>query len=68
VDQDVAFDGTLLAGEQHTWQAERVLSLSLGNAGGISLKVNDIDLGILGESGEVVELVYTPDTLPTLGP
>lgn len=68
VDQDVVFDGTLLSGEQHTWQAQSVLSLSLGNAGGISLQVNNVDLGILGEPGEVIELVYTPDTLPTPEP
>ncbi|MHB9034676.1 MAG: RodZ domain-containing protein [Anaerolineae bacterium] len=68
VDEGVVFDGTLLAGEQHIWQAKSLIDLSLGNAGGISLTVNNVSVGIPGQSGEVIELNYTLDTLPTPAP
>ena len=37
-----------------TWKAKEKFQLSLGNAGGISFKLNGEDLGTLGKSGAVI--------------
>ncbi|MCE5259222.1 MAG: DUF4115 domain-containing protein [Chloroflexi bacterium] len=67
-DGEVIFDGALTAGDQRTWQAASIISLSIGNAGGISLTVNNVPVGVLGASGELIDMDYTLDTLPTPAP
>lgn len=55
---------TLQPGEQHTWQANDVVSLHIGNAGGLDLTVNGEPVGPLGASGEVVTRAFTREGAP----
>lgn len=64
IDGEPTFSGTLVAGEQLSWVAQSTLALHLGNAGGISVTVNGVTVGPLGDTGEVKDVVYTLDTLP----
>lgn len=68
IDDGVMLEDTLLAGAHLEWQAQSVIALSIGNAGGISITVNGVTLGTLGASGAVTEVTYTLDTLPTPAP
>ena len=43
--------------------ARNTLDISIGNAGGISLKLNDKPVKPLGKDGQVRELKVTPDTV-----
>lgn len=57
----------LSAGETQTFEAHRELVLSVGNAGGLSFRVNDRPGVPLGKSGEVKKnIVITRQNLPTL--
>lgn len=55
---------TLQAGADETWSGERSVALRVGNAGGIELKVNGVEVPPLGANGEVVNVEYTIDNLP----
>lgn len=55
---------TLQAGDDRTWTGERSVALRVGNAGGIELKVNGVEVPSLGGAGEVVNVEYTIDSLP----
>lgn len=68
VDGEPTFQGTLAAGDQLSWVAQSTLALHLGNAGGISVTVNGVTVGLLGEIGEVKDIEYTLDTLPQPAP
>lgn len=57
--------GILQRGESRTWTADARVELRVGNAGGVTLRVNDVPVPSLGQTGQVVDVVYTPDTLPT---
>jgi len=67
---EVAADGvrlltaTLQAGDERTWIGERSVALRVGNAGGIVLKVNGVEVPSLGTTGQVVNVEYTLDNLP----
>jgi len=63
-DGTIILEATLEPGQEYVWQATETLLLRLGNAGGIRLVVNDVDLGTPGASGQVVDLEFTPDNLP----
>lgn len=64
IDGEAIFQGTLKEGDQLNWVAQSTLALHLGNAGGISVTVNGVTVGLLGDPGEVKDVVYTLDTLP----
>ncbi len=53
------FQGTLRAGSTRTFTAQRELSIRFGNAGGVRVTLNGEDLGVQGESGQVVERTWT---------
>ncbi|MGQ9555796.1 MAG: helix-turn-helix domain-containing protein [Anaerolineae bacterium] len=55
VDGNVAFEGTLNAGESQEWLGATSVSLLTGNAGGTRVIVNGQDVGSLGANGEVIE-------------
>lgn len=55
---------TLQAGDDRTWTGERSVALRIGNAGGIALKVNGVEVPPLGVTGQVVNVEYTLDNLP----
>lgn len=57
--------GTLQAGQTRVWTAAERVELRIGNAGGLALRVNDVEVPPLGQPGQVLDVVYTPETLPT---
>ena len=54
-------------GERLMLEAQRVISLRLGNAGGMTISINEGPSRSLGRDGEVVELEVTPDDVKRLG-
>ncbi|MEA3408503.1 MAG: DUF4115 domain-containing protein [Chloroflexota bacterium] len=63
-DGEEIFVGTLERDEERSWTAQTRIAMRIGNAGGISLTVNGVQVAPLGESGEVVEVEYTLSNLP----
>jgi hypothetical protein len=43
-------------GDVRTFRAEKSFKLRIGNAGGVDLQLNGKPLGVLGTTGEVVEI------------
>jgi len=64
VDGERVYTGILHPDESMRWQAERVIALRVGNAGGLRLVVNGVDVGSLGASGQVVNVEYNVENLP----
>jgi hypothetical protein len=63
VDKDVVFERILRAGERLVYQASASVTLSAGNAGGLSLTLNGKPARPLGTPGQVVTATITLDTL-----
>lgn len=59
-DGDRLYEGLVREGKTKTWKDDERLRLVIGNAGGASLTVNNRDLGIPGEEGEVVRVSFGP--------
>jgi cytoskeletal protein RodZ len=53
----------LESGMTRKFTAQTTISISVGNAAGISLKLNDKPIKPLGKSGQVREITITPDTV-----
>jgi len=67
VDGQTVLNRVLAAGENETLAAEGEIVLSVGNAGGVSFRVNDRPGVALGKSGEVKKnIVITRQSLPSL--
>ena len=64
LDGEMVFEGILNPGEDQTWTAKKSIILRVGNAAGVRLKVNGVEVPPLGEKGQVVDLEYTPENLP----
>lgn len=64
IDGELVFVDILEAGQHQTWTAREAIKLRIGNAGGIRLIVNGVDLGIMGEPQQVIDVEYTLDNLP----
>ena len=64
-DGDELFVGFLEQDQEDVWVASRVISIRVGNAAGVELAVNGVEVGPLGEEGEVIVVEYTLDNLPT---
>ena len=60
-DGNLLFKGILKKGAADTWQAREKIDLEIGNAGGVSLKLNDKKLGSPGKRGEKKEIVVTEE-------
>ncbi len=58
-DEGPPLEATLKADEEHVWRAMERLSLRVGNAGGVTLTLNDKPLEPLGPEGKVVGIVLT---------
>lgn len=56
------FTGTLRPGQTSTWTARQRIRLEIGNAGGVTLRVNGEDLGAPGRPGQVVRRSFGPAT------
>jgi cytoskeleton protein RodZ len=66
-DGETVVNRVLAQGESQTFEARGEIVLSVGNAGGISIRVNDRPGRPLGRSGEVRKnIVITPESLPSL--
>ncbi len=60
-DGELLFQGILKRGQSDVWQAEEEIELELGNAGGVTLKLNEKNLGSLGRKREKKEVIITKD-------
>jgi len=65
-DDSGAVTKTLSPGDVEFFTATRTISIIVGNAGGVSLRINDRAAKTLGHSGQVVRLTIDEDTLPNL--
>ena len=66
-DGETVLNRVLAQGESQTLEARGEIVLSVGNAGGNSIRVNDRPARPLGRSGEVRKnIVITPQSLPSL--
>jgi hypothetical protein len=66
-DGETVVNRVLAEGESQTFEAQGEIVLSVGNAGGLSLRVNDRPALPLGRSGEVRKnIVITRQNLPSL--
>jgi transcriptional regulator with XRE-family HTH domain len=60
VDGEVVYDDIMVRGGEELWVAKNKVILKIGDAGKVSLSLNDNDLGKIGENGEVIKkLVLT---------
>jgi urease beta subunit len=65
VDKDVVFERVMRAGERLAYNANTSVTLSAGNAGGLTLTINGKPARPLGTTGQVVTATITLDTLST---
>jgi cytoskeletal protein RodZ len=61
VDGKTEYEGTLAQGKTKSWSAQKQLTLKSGNAGAVSLSVNQATPQLMGSLGEIKEVVLTPD-------
>jgi len=61
IDDSAAKDYIFDTGKNATWEAREKYLLRVGNGAGIRLYLNGVDLGQLGENGEVVTLLLNKD-------
>jgi len=59
-DGKTEFIGELKKGDRKTWTAKKQLTIRSGNAGAVLISVNDKPAQILGGTGLVKEVTYTP--------
>lgn len=57
-DGETVYEGTLEPGEERTWTAQDEIVMRTGNAGGMQASINGRDIGVLGNSGEVLDFVW----------
>ncbi|WP_017305439.1 helix-turn-helix domain-containing protein [Spirulina subsalsa] len=61
-DGAVAYEGILQKGEERTWEAEKSLKITAGNAGGVVITFNNEEARPLGSPGAVQTVTYqTPN-------
>ncbi|AFZ49694.1 helix-turn-helix domain-containing protein [Dactylococcopsis salina] len=59
-DGEEIYEGILATGETQKWTGEEKLTLRAGNAGGVVVEYNQQSPTVLGESGEVKQVTYSP--------
>lgn len=60
IDGEVVFEGLARRGDEpYQWEAQQSVNLLTGDANGIFVTINDIELGKLGGRGEVVDETWT---------
>ena len=57
-DGNIVYEGQARKGDTFAWNATRSLTLRTGNAAGVLVKINGVDLGRLGERSSVVEQTW----------
>lgn len=65
-DDDLLFKGILKKGSSDTWRAKKEINLEIGNAGGVTLKLNGKDLGYAGKKGKKKTIVVTKDGVESI--
>jgi cytoskeletal protein RodZ len=65
-DGATVFSRTIQPGEVQSFNAEQKLLVIVGNAGGVSFKINGKMAKPLGKSGEVIKVLINETTLPDL--
>jgi hypothetical protein len=58
--------GVLEPGATRHYSAQKTINMVVGNAGGLSLTVNDREISPLGKSGEVRQFTITPENAAQL--
>lgn len=53
-DGNIIYEGTPLSGDTITWEAQKNITITVGNAGGVDIISNGQSVGKLGAKGEVV--------------
>ncbi|MDP8262867.1 MAG: DUF4115 domain-containing protein [Candidatus Ancaeobacter aquaticus] len=66
IDGQLVFEDTLKNGEKETWKAKKSIEVRMGNAGGISLTLNDVFLGVQGNTGQVKSILIDHELLKQL--
>lgn len=61
IDGKVILSEVLPAQTKNTWQGKESVSLRVGNAGGIQVRYNGEDLGVLGKQGEVLTKTFAKE-------
>ena len=65
IDDSLATEHIFESGMVHNWHAKEKFSLHVGNAAGIRLYLNGIDLGSLGKPGQVIKFDLTENGIQT---
>jgi transcriptional regulator with XRE-family HTH domain len=65
IDGQPVREATFQPGERFAYQAARRIELVLGNAGGLEMTFNGRRLEIMGKSGKVVTVIFTPQGVET---
>jgi hypothetical protein len=62
-----AFQGTLVSGQERTFEAQRNVKLVIGNLGAVRIFLNGRDLGTPGELGKYATIDFHPETQSFVG-
>jgi cytoskeletal protein RodZ len=68
VDDEVEFDGRVLAGSVYAFSAQELIEIITGSGSALQVSYNEQDLGVLGTYGEAVNFVITIDGVQTPTP
>ena len=68
VDGDIAFEGRVIPGSAYAFAGDDQVGILTGNAAGIQVIYNELDLGVLGIFGEVLNFVITSEGVQTPTP
>ncbi|OEU54889.1 MAG: hypothetical protein BA871_04850 [Desulfuromonadales bacterium C00003096] len=68
VDNILVFEGRLLPGSVKLFGGELRIEILTGNAAGVEVIYNQLDLGVMGLYGEVINRVYTAEGIATPTP
>ncbi len=59
VDGEVQFEGRVLPGSAYPFSAKTQIEVMAGNGAGLQVFFNGVDLGLMGEIGQIVHQVFT---------
>jgi hypothetical protein len=59
VDGDLVFQGRVLPGSAYAYEGEEQVEVLTGNGAGLQIFYNQQDLGLMGDAGQIVQLIFT---------
>ncbi len=68
VDEEVEFDGRVIPGSAYAFAGTDYVEITTGNGAGLQVIYNDLDLGVLGAYGEIIDFVITINGVQTPTP